>query len=131
MFTIAPRPALITRLILQDFRTYADLDLAVGRQLVALVGENGAGKTNLLEALSLFMPGRGLRRADIADMARHGGPRRLRDFADPRYGVWRTPSGDRVSNGPIPRRERPGSAGSTAPAFRRPRPSPNICASSG
>ena len=73
MFTTAPRPALITRLILQDFRTYGELDLAVGRQLVALVGENGAGKTNLLEALSLFMPGRGLRRADIADMARHGG----------------------------------------------------------
>jgi DNA replication and repair protein RecF len=73
MLTPPPRPALITRLILQDFRTYAELDLAVGRQLVALVGENGAGKTNLLEALSLFMPGRGLRRADIADMARHGG----------------------------------------------------------
>ncbi|WP_414472374.1 DNA replication/repair protein RecF [Microvirga sp. M2] len=63
----------IVRLILQDFRTYASLDLSVSRQLVALVGENGAGKTNVLEAISLFMPGRGLRRAELADMARQGG----------------------------------------------------------
>ena len=69
-----PAPsALLARLILQDFRTYASLDLEVSRPLVALVGENGAGKTNLLEALSLFMPGRGLRRADLADMARQQG----------------------------------------------------------
>ncbi|WP_210496163.1 DNA replication/repair protein RecF [Microvirga antarctica] len=70
----ASSATLITRLILQDFRTYASLDLSVTRPLVALVGENGAGKTNLLEALSLFMPGRGLRRADLAQMIRHDVP---------------------------------------------------------
>ena len=64
----------VTRLILQDFRTYPALDLAVSRPFVALVGENGAGKTNLLEALSLFTPGRGLRRAEMSEMARIGGP---------------------------------------------------------
>jgi DNA replication and repair protein RecF len=68
-----PPASRISRLILQDFRTYASLDLPVSRQLVALVGENGAGKTNVLEALSLFMPGRGLRRAEFGDMARSGG----------------------------------------------------------
>ena len=41
---------------------------------MALVGENGAGKTNVLEAISLFMPGRGLRRAELVDMARNEGP---------------------------------------------------------
>lgn len=40
---------------------------------MALVGNNGVGKTNILEALSLFTPGRGLRRADLADMARLNG----------------------------------------------------------
>jgi DNA replication and repair protein RecF len=65
----------IARLTLRDFRSYASLDLSTDAPLVALVGENGAGKTNLLEALSLFTPGRGLRRADLADMVRHGASR--------------------------------------------------------
>ncbi len=37
---------------------------------MALVGRNGAGKTNILEAVSLFSPGRGLRRASAEDMTR-------------------------------------------------------------
>ncbi len=66
----APR---ITRIALSDFRSYAALDLTVGADLVALTGENGAGKTNLIEAISLFTPGRGLRRAELSEMARSGG----------------------------------------------------------
>ena len=60
----------IARLRLSDFRTYAALSLEIDKRLVVLTGENGVGKTNILEALSLFMPGRGLRRAEFADMAR-------------------------------------------------------------
>jgi len=65
--------AAVGRLILQDFRSYEALDLTIEGQIVALIGENGAGKTNILEALSLFAPGRGLRRADLSDMARQSG----------------------------------------------------------
>ncbi len=64
----------VERLILSDFRSYSAIDLPVEGRLVALVGENGAGKTNILEALSLFAPGRGLRRAELAEMARSDGP---------------------------------------------------------
>jgi DNA replication and repair protein RecF len=64
----------LTRLSLADFRSYADAMIAPGPGLVVLTGENGAGKTNLLEAVSLLSPGRGLRGAALAEMARIGGP---------------------------------------------------------
>jgi len=63
----------VTRLSLGDFRSYADALLTPGPGLVVLTGENGAGKTNLLEAVSLLSPGRGLRGASLAEMARRGG----------------------------------------------------------
>jgi DNA replication and repair protein RecF len=65
-------PVNITRLSLTDFRNYPALALDVEPGPVVLTGENGAGKTNLLEAVSLFSPGRGLRRAPYAEMAREG-----------------------------------------------------------
>jgi DNA replication and repair protein RecF len=70
-FSAAESATRVTRLILQDFRSYPFLELAISKRLVALAGENGAGKTNLIEALSLFTPGRGLRRAEQSDMLRH------------------------------------------------------------
>jgi DNA replication and repair protein RecF len=63
----------VRRLTLNDFRSYASLDCSVASRLVVLTGENGAGKTNILEALSMFTPGRGLRRAEIGECARRGG----------------------------------------------------------
>src|SRR3954451_18007440 len=67
------RAPAVRRLILADFRSYPALDLALDAQMVVLTGENGAGKTNVLEALSLLSPGRGLRHAELADCARIGG----------------------------------------------------------
>ncbi len=67
-----PMPS-IRRLVLGDFRSYAALDLALQPGLVVLTGENGAGKTNLIEAISFLCPGRGLRRAELAECARAGG----------------------------------------------------------
>ena len=63
----------VRRLRLKDFRSYASLDVAFEGSLIALTGENGAGKTNLIEALSLFSPGRGLRRAELSEFPRVGG----------------------------------------------------------
>jgi DNA replication and repair protein RecF len=69
----ARRRPQVRRLMLKDFRSYATLDIAVEGPLIVLTGENGAGKTNLIEALSLFSPGRGLRRAELAELPRIGG----------------------------------------------------------
>jgi DNA replication and repair protein RecF len=62
----------IARLSLTDFRSYPDLVLEPGPGLVILTGENGAGKTNLLEAVSMLAPGRGLRGAVLSQMVRQG-----------------------------------------------------------
>ena len=62
--------AAIRRLDLTDFRNYRSLRLDVDPSPVVLTGANGAGKTNLLEALSFLAPGKGLRRASLSDVAR-------------------------------------------------------------
>ncbi|MDP3159629.1 MAG: DNA replication/repair protein RecF [Reyranella sp.] len=58
----------VRQLRLTDFRNYRQLRLDCGLEPVVLVGGNGTGKTNLLEALSFLAPGRGLRRARLDDV---------------------------------------------------------------
>lgn len=60
----------LTALTLSFFRSHKRAELELDGRPVAIHGANGAGKTNILEAVSLFSPGRGLRRAGAADMAR-------------------------------------------------------------
>ena len=64
----------VARLSLVDFRSYRDASVAALPGLIVLAGENGAGKTNVLEALSLLSPGRGLRGSALSEMARDDGP---------------------------------------------------------
>ncbi len=62
----------VNRLALTDFRSYASATTEPGPGFVLLFGENGAGKTNMLEAVSMLTPGRGLRGAALSEMARQG-----------------------------------------------------------
>ena len=62
----------VDRLMLTDFRCYQQATLETDGRPVVLSGANGAGKTNVLEAVSLLAPGRGLRRAKLAEIARQG-----------------------------------------------------------
>lgn len=62
----------VEKLTLQNFRSYDNMQLDVGANSVVLAGANGAGKTNLLEALSFLSPGRGMRRAKLSDVNRLG-----------------------------------------------------------
>jgi DNA replication and repair protein RecF len=64
----------LTRLSLTEFRSYPALTWRPHTRLAVLFGPNGSGKTNLLEAISLLVPGRGLRGARNADLKRHGAP---------------------------------------------------------
>lgn len=64
----------LARLTITDFRNHAHAAIEAGAGFVVLTGENGAGKTNILEAVSLLAPGRGLRQAALGEMARRDGP---------------------------------------------------------
>jgi DNA replication and repair protein RecF len=64
----------VTRLTLANFRNFEDLRLDTSAGFILLTGPNGSGKTNLLEAVSLLAPGRGLRGIAMEELARIGGP---------------------------------------------------------
>jgi len=92
--TAAPALAL-RRIVLSDFRSYRRAELAVPGTPVVLHGANGAGKTNLLEAISFLAPGRGLRRARIAEIERR---RAAGEAPGPGWAIFATldtPAGER------------------------------------
>ncbi|HEX2529206.1 MAG TPA: DNA replication/repair protein RecF [Geminicoccus sp.] len=66
-------PCVVRRLQLSCFRNLSDHVLNLPDGPVVLHGDNGAGKTNLLEAVSMLAPGRGLRRARASEQACTGG----------------------------------------------------------
>ncbi|MEJ7934334.1 DNA replication/repair protein RecF [Sphingobium sp. AN558] len=64
---------MLGRLTLSDFRNHADALIVPEHRFIVLTGDNGAGKTNILEAVSLLAPGRGLRGAALREMRRQDG----------------------------------------------------------
>lgn len=59
----------VSRLACRNFRSYRALTLDFSSRFVVFFGQNGAGKTNILEAISLFSSDRGLRKASVADFS--------------------------------------------------------------
>ncbi len=55
---------------LSHFRSHHVVNITCDSRPVAIYGANGAGKTNILEAVSLLSPGRGVRRASAEEMTR-------------------------------------------------------------
>ena len=53
----------LSQIRLSNFRNYQELAITIDKAPVVLVGKNGTGKTNLMEAISFLAPGRGLRRS--------------------------------------------------------------------
>jgi DNA replication and repair protein RecF len=69
---LQPLPLSLLNLSLRNFRTYSEQDFAFQEKIVVLHGPNGSGKTNLLEAISLLSPGRGLRGAATSSVTKKG-----------------------------------------------------------
>ena len=60
----------LSQLTLSHFRSHKRAELQLDSRPIAIYGANGAGKTNVLEAVSLMSPGRGLRRSSAEEMTR-------------------------------------------------------------
>lgn len=58
----------LQKIKLLNYRNFKQLDVSVDNGPIIIIGENGTGKTNILESISLFSPGRGLRSAKLADL---------------------------------------------------------------
>jgi len=69
-----PQSLSISQITLAHFRNYQDMRVRCDTAPVILLGANGSGKTNLLEAISLIVPGRGLRRSALADLQNRASP---------------------------------------------------------
>ncbi|NKB51681.1 MAG: DNA replication/repair protein RecF [Rhizobiaceae bacterium] len=90
----------IEQLKLNHFRNYSHLKLDLDQHHVVLTGENGAGKTNLLEAISFLSPGRGLRRAaydKVAQQLSQDGT----DLSDPQADTWAVHVSMQGAEGPV------------------------------
>lgn len=85
---------MLARLTVSDFRNHQDALIVPGCNFIVLTGENGAGKTNLLEAVSMLAPGRGLRGAPLREMIRQGG--------DGGFGIAAQVDGVTIGTGVIP-----------------------------
>src|SRR5256885_8454408 len=62
----------IARILIEDFRSYARAERALAPGVTALIGRNGAGKTNVLEAIHLVARGDSPRARDDAELVRWG-----------------------------------------------------------
>jgi len=60
----------IKSLKLINFRSHSDFSLSLSGKPLAIIGESGAGKTNILEAISLLSPGRGMRNSKFSEMVK-------------------------------------------------------------
>ena len=62
----------LQKLKLLHYRNFQELEINIDNNPIILIGENGSGKTNILEAISLFYPGKGLRSAKLDDICQRG-----------------------------------------------------------
>ena len=114
-------PLRLARLSLANFRNYTQATLSLEARSVVLTGYNGSGKTNILEAISMLAPGRGLRGAPFTELARLQGDggwavsaRLWRDGAEIALGTGQQGSAGGASPGRIVKIDGEQTAGSGA-----------------
>src|ERR1700677_4125066 len=64
----------LKRLLLRNFRNYAQAEVVFSDSVNVIQGENGQGKTNLLEAIHFVSTGRSFRAQSLSDLISFGQP---------------------------------------------------------
>jgi DNA replication and repair protein RecF len=59
----------IGKLNLTDFRNHSYSSITTDKDFILLTGSNGSGKTNILEAISMFSASKGLRSSNLVDQS--------------------------------------------------------------
>lgn len=95
-------PLYLSALRLAQFRSHRWTKAVFDGRPVVLTGSNGAGKTNLLEAISLLSPGRGLRRAGADELARASAGAGWQIEAEIRRGTESPPDWHEIATGAAP-----------------------------
>ena len=108
-------PVYVAHLTLHDFRSYADLDVALEPGATAFIGRNGQGKTNLVEAIDYLVPARLAPGRRDAPLVRAGADQAVVRAAVVRDGRTR---GARGRAQPRARPTGPGSTGRRLPRAR-------------
>lgn len=80
---------LLRGLALRDYRNFTEAELSLGEGFTVLHGHNGAGKTNLLEAVYLVSTLRSFRTSDLGVLVRHEAPGAMVELRghDPSLGI--------------------------------------------
>ena len=65
-------PSYISTLQLQDFRSFAQATFSFDQKQTLILGDNGKGKTNILESLSLLSTGKSFRGRSLSECVRMG-----------------------------------------------------------
>ena len=90
----------IQKLFLQNFRIHKELVCDIKHNNVILIGNNGTGKTSLLESITLLSPGKGMLSANAKDINLHNEPKStiIADFNDTTKICIENKIGNKISN---------------------------------
>jgi DNA replication and repair protein RecF len=72
MSSPSPTPLVLTRLVASEVRNLVRVELEPARRLTVLHGDNGQGKTSILEAIYLAATSKSFRTAKLGELVRHG-----------------------------------------------------------
>ena len=76
---------IIKKISIHNFRSHNNLIIDSNNSNIVLFGENGSGKTNILDAISMFSPGKGIRNSKHENMVNNNSKLRFFEFDEEKH----------------------------------------------